>query len=167
MRIASKLTIVLALFVGTVAIGEDAKPVNDNEFVMKAASGGLFEVESSKLAKERATSGEVKKFAERMITDHTKANQELMQTAKKANIEVPKMMAPKHQMMYDKVKEAKGAEFDRIYMDAQNAAHEEAISLFMGATEGVKNPELKAFAEKTLPVLKEHHELVKKHTSDN
>ena len=141
----------------------DEKPVTDAEFVIKAASGGMFEVESSRLAKDAAESGEVKKFAEQMITDHEKANKELMEAAKKANVGLPTKMLDEHQKMLEKVQAAKGAEFDRTYMTTQVAAHEEAVALFSNAAKNVKDPGLKAFAEKTLPVIKEHYEHAKKH----
>ncbi|MDY3558086.1 DUF4142 domain-containing protein [Gemmata sp. JC673] len=164
MKTMRRLAAVLVLFAGGTALGDDAKPITDAEFVTKAASGGLFEVESSKLAKESATSPEAKKFAERMIADHEKANKELMGAAKKAGLEVPTKMSAEHQKLLDQVKAAKGADFDKAYMAAQVTAHDEAVALFSGATKGVKDPGLKAFAVKTLPVIKEHQEHAKKHS---
>ena len=163
MKITSQLTAFLTLLVAGAALGEDAKPVSDTDFVAKAASGGMFEVASSKLAKDASTSPEVKKFAEHMIADHEKANKELKVAAKNANIEVPTKMSADDQKLYEKVKAAKGAEFDKVYMAAQITAHDEAVAVFSGATKGVKDPGLKAFAEKTLPVIKEHQEHAKKH----
>jgi putative membrane protein len=139
------------------------KPVADAEFVIKAASGGMFEVESSKIAKDAAKAEEVKKFAEMMITDHEKANKELMDVAKKANLGLPLKMLDEHQKMLEKVKGAKGSDFDKTYMETQVAAHEEAVALFSNAAKNVKEANLRAFAEKTLPVIKEHHEHAKKH----
>lgn len=136
MRFTGRLTAALAMLAGGAVLAEDVKPVGDTEFVTKAASGGLFEVESSKLAKEAATSPEAKKFAERMIADHEKANEKLKGAAKKAGIEVPAKMSAEHQKLLDRVKAAKGGDFDKAYMAAQVAAHDEAVVLFPGQPRG-------------------------------
>jgi putative membrane protein len=167
MRSAKRVAAVaLVLALGVAARGDDKKtdqkPVSDEEFVIKAASGGAFEVESGKLAKDAAQSADVKKFAEKMITDHGKANKQLIGIARKANFGIPVKMLDEHRMLFDTVKGAKGAAFDRAYADAQVKAHEEAVALFSNAAKNARNPDLKAFAEKTLPVIKEHYELAKK-----
>lgn len=162
-----------ALALGVAASADDAKSpagkgkgktVTDAEFVKMAASGGMFEVKSSELAKEQGQGAEVKKFAEQMIADHTKANKELMAAAKKAGIEVPKELTEEHAKLLDTVKQAKGSGFDAAYMRAQLKSHEEAVALFEAAAASVKDAGLKGFAEKTLPVIKEHYEHAKKHT---
>ncbi|MBN9518818.1 DUF4142 domain-containing protein [bacterium] len=137
------------------------KTVTDAEFVAKAASGGLFEVKSSKLALEKATKAECKTFAEMMVKDHTKANDELKAVAGKAGIPVPADLAPHHQKMLDDLKAAR--DFDAAYANAQLKAHEEAVALFTAASVSVKDTGLRAFAAKTLPTLKVHLEHVKKH----
>jgi putative membrane protein len=162
------LICVAAISLGAVALAADekkpdAKPVTDAEFATKAASGDLFEIESSKLAKDLAKSDEVKKFAEQMIADHTKASKELMEAAKKAGVGLPAKATDEHAKLLEKVKGAKG-EFDAVYMEAQMAAHKDAVELFTNAAKNAKDPGLKAFAEKTLPVIKAHYEHVQKHT---
>jgi putative membrane protein len=157
----------VALILGTAVLSADdkkadVKPITDAEFVIKAASGGVFEVESSKIAKTSASSADVKKFAERMITDHEKANKELMEVAKKADLGIPVNILDTHQQLLDKVKGAKGADFDQVYMDAQVTAHKEAVGVFSSAAKNAKDTGVKAFAEKTLPTIKEHYELAKK-----
>jgi putative membrane protein len=150
----------------TVAWAADDAPLTDAGFVTKAASGGLFEVESSKLAADRAESADVKAFAKRMIADHTNANAELKAAAQRAGLTVPAEMTDADRMLMDKVSAAKGAGFDRAYADAQKAAHDDAVALFEKAAAGVRDPGLKAFAEKTLPTLKEHKAHVQKLTRD-
>jgi putative membrane protein len=168
MKITSRLTVALTLLLGGVVLADnkaqDDKPITDAEFVAKATSGGMFEIKSSKLAKDGGASSDVKKFADRMIEDHQKAGKELMEAAKAAGIEAPTKMLPECQKRFDKVKEAKGTDFDMAYMRAQLAAHEDAVALFTNASKSVKDPGLKAFAEKTLPVIKEHYEQAKKLT---
>jgi len=159
---------VLALTLGFAALADDktdTRPVTDAEFVIKAASGGMFEVESGKLAKDMASAADVKKFAERMVADHEKANKELMEVAKKANLGIPTAMLDEHKKLLERVRGVKGADFDRAYMDTQLTAHEEAVALFTSAAKSAKDAGVRAFAEKTLPVIKEHHEHAKKHAS--
>lgn len=126
------------------------------EFVDKAASGGMFEVESSKLAQDKAKRADVKQFAKKMIDDHGKANKELEQTAQKANLKVPKEMASKHKSDLDKLRQAQATQFDEAYIDAQAAAHREAIDLFTDYSKSGDNKELQQFAGKTLPTLQQH-----------
>lgn len=158
---------VLALALGATTLPADdkkpdAKPITDAEFVIKAASGDMFEIESSKLAKDTSKSDEVKKFAEQMIADHTKSTKELTEVAKKANLGLPTKMLDEHARLLEKVKGGKN-DFDKAYMDAQLTAHKEAVELFTNAAKNVKDPGIKAFAEKTLPVIKEHYEHAQKH----
>ena len=164
MRIPSRIMAALVLTFGGYALAEDAQPVpklvTDAGFVKKAASGGMFEVESSKLALKNATDPVLKKFAEKMIEDHTKANNELKGAAAKADIEVPAKMLPPQQMALDKVMAAKGDDFDKVYAETQLKGHEETVALFEAAAKGLRDPNLKAFAEKTLPTLKMHLEMI-------
>jgi len=141
--------------------GGKAAPITDDQFVSKAASGGVYEVESSKLAQTSATNPGVKKFAEKMIADHTKANQELAGIASKAGIQMPPKVAEHHQKMIDQLRMAKGGDFDKTYMMQQAKAHDEAIMVFSSGAQYATNPDLKAFAQKTLPVIKEHARMVK------
>lgn len=160
MRTLSSMAAVL-LFAGA-ASAEDKKPLTDTDFVAKAASGGMFEVESSKMAKDVAASADVKKFAEKMIADHGKANGQLMAAAKAANVPVPEKMLDPDRALLDGLKAAKEESFDKAYLAAQVKAHDEAVMLFTTAAASVKDPALKAFAEKTLPTLKEHQQHVRK-----
>ena len=166
MRCLSRITAALIMAFGTFALAEDAKPttktLTDSEFVKKAASGGMFEVESSKIALKSATDPELKKFAETMIKDHTKANMELKSIAAKCEIDVPSDMLPPQQKALDKVMAAKGDNFDKVYTETQLKGHEETIALFEEAAKSLKDPALKMFAEKTLPTLKSHLEMIQK-----
>jgi putative membrane protein len=137
------------------------KALTDADFVTKAASGGMFEVLSSKMATEKATKADVKAFAEKMVQDHTKANDELKAAAAKAGIPVPSTLAPHHEKMLEQLKTAQN--FDAAYMDAQLKAHQEAVDVFAAGANGAKDPGIKAFAEKTLPIIKMHYEHAKKY----
>ncbi len=131
------------------------------EFVAKAASGGKFEVESSKLANRAAKREDVRQFAQEMIADHEKANKELAVAASEAGHEMPTKMADNHEQLLTMVRDAQVSNFDSIYIATQVSAHEEAVTLFTTASKNLQNQTLKAYATKTLPVIKEHLEQIK------
>lgn len=138
------------------------KPFTDADFVTKAASGGMHEVELGKIAQENAANGEVKKFAERLATDHGKANKELMDVAKKANIPFPDKMLDEHVKEIDRFKKLKGSEFDQAFIKHTIEEHKKSVTAFERAGKDARDPGLKAFATKTLPTIKEHLDMAQK-----
>src|SRR5947208_1832580 len=150
----------VALLCGTAFVSADDKKSNQKldagTFVAKAASAGMFEVKSSQLAQERAQKADVKRFAEHMIQDHTKANQELMALAQQKGYTIPTHMDAKCQECFDRLSNARGEAFDSAYVQEQLKAHREAVKMFQQASQTVDDPELKAWAAKTLPKLREH-----------
>jgi putative membrane protein len=138
------------------------RPLNDNEFVMKAAICGMHEVELGQIAQANASSPDVKKFGERMVIDHKKAHEELKTVAAKASIPVPDKVTADKQKEADNFRNLKGNEFDRAFMAHQVKEHEKAIEMLTKASKDLKNPGLKEFVEKTLPAIKEHHKIAKK-----
>jgi len=138
-----------------------------NDFVDEAAAGGLAEIETSKLALEKSQSADIKAFANKMITDHTKANEELKTLAKKHDIEVPDDTTLMKKAKA-KILEVRDESFDAAFANNQVKAHEETIALFKKEAETVTddkkagNTELKAFAQKMLPDLQHHLDEAKK-----
>ena len=132
------------------------KPSGDQGFVMKAAQGGLAEVELGNLAKQKASSDDVKQFGQRMADDHSKANDELKQVAASKGITLPTDPGPKHKAEMDRLSQLSGAEFDRAYMRHMVKDHKKDVSEFRKESEKGKDPDVKAFASKTLPTLEEH-----------
>lgn len=128
------------------------------EFVSNAASGGLFEVQSSELALERSQTPAVKEFAQMMINDHSKANEELKTLAEAKGLTVPTEIAGPPAQHMAAVQAAEGEAFDATYMQHQAQAHAETIALFQAQAEGGEDPDLRAWAEKTLPTLNAHAE---------
>ena len=135
---------------------DDKNAGGDLKFVQMAASGGMFEVKSSQLALDQSNNPQVKKFAEHMVKDHTKANQELMALAKQKGIPLPAQMAPKHMGLMEKITAAKGAAFDQMFLKIQLQAHEDTVALFEQEAKNGQDPAIKAWAAKTLPTLREH-----------
>ena len=169
MRMVSRLMAVAALLTMTTwavaqksANPQSDPPIDDQTFVTKAAAAGKHEVMLGELAKNQATSPDVKKFGERMIADHTKANEQLMAAAKAANIAVPGGLPEEKMKHMEHFKALKGAEFDQAYTKHMVENHEKAVKLFTNASQNLKDPGLKDFATKTLPVIKEHLEMARK-----
>jgi len=140
--------------------GQLAAP--DAKFVRTAAQSGMAEVRMGQLIKESAQSKELREFGEKLVTDHTKANQELNQIAARKGVSPPSQAAEKHEKMIDQLSKLKGTEFDRAAQKHAVMHHQEDVQLFEKASQNLKDTELKAFAEKTLPTLKEHLEMAKK-----
>ncbi len=146
--------------VNAVSNAVTSKPT-EADFWNKAAEGGMAEVELSKLAATKATNPDVKKFAQKMVTDHTKANGELKTLAGKFNVTLPAELSSTHKSALEKLKGLSGAEFDKAYVDAMVGDHNDAVNLFQSEAEGGATEELKAWAAKTLPTLKEHQTMIK------
>jgi len=141
---------------------ETGKKFDDAEFVKMAASGGMAEVELGNIGNQRAKSSEVKAFSARLVKDHSHANEELKAVAKAAGITVPSKISEKHQKHIDMFKNYSGADFDRDFIKHMVQDHENDIAHFTAASKEAKSADLRAFASKTLPVLKEHLEMAKK-----
>ena len=143
-----------------VASAEDTPPA-PAVFVQKAAQDGMAEVELGKIALDKSQNVQIRAFAQRMVTDHGKANQELASLARAKGIDAPKNLDAEHQAMLSKFKSESGAAFDTEYSHHMNMDHTKAISLFEAASKS-SDAELAGFAKKTLPTLKEHKELAEK-----
>jgi putative membrane protein len=131
----------------------------DAAFMRQAAMDGMAEVDHGRLATQNASSADVKQFAQRMVDDHSKANDELKAIASAKKVTLPTTLDAKHQAMHDKLAKMKGAEFDKAYMTHIVSAHKQAVTLFAQEAKSGKDPEARAFAEKTLPTLREHLKL--------
>ena len=128
----------------------------DQAFMMKAAQGGMAEVELGNVAKSNAENQAVKDFGQRMIDDHTKANDELKSIAEQKGVTLPTSLDAKDQATKDKLSGEHGAAFDRAYMADMVKDHKKDIAEFQREANNGKDPDVKAFAQKTLPVLREH-----------
>lgn len=133
---------------------------SSDDFVDAATEAGIAEIVTGKLALEKSQNGEIKTFAQHMVTDHTKANQALADIAKKLDISVPDDAA-----ITDKVKkvilEWRDESFDKSYVNNQVDAHQKTVELFKKEAASSDKAELKAFAAKTLPTLEKHLEEAK------
>ncbi|CAI10074.1 DUF4142 domain-containing protein [Aromatoleum aromaticum] len=132
----------------------------DRSFISEAMSRGLAEVEASRLATTKAADPKVKSFAEKLQKDHTEANAKLQSLATSKGMTVSTTIDPAVQGKLDELEKLSGAEFDRAYLENFGAsAHQETITLFERQARDGQDPDLKAFAEETLGVLRSHLEL--------
>jgi putative membrane protein len=132
-----------------------------NGFLTEAAKGGMAEVQLSQVAAGKAQNADVKKFAQKMIEDHTNANAELKQLAGKKTVTLPTELDAEHKTIKDRLSGLSGAEFDKEYVNAMVADHEKSVALFKSQAEKGTDADAKAFAAKTLPKLQMHLDMVK------
>lgn len=128
----------------------------DRMFVKKAAQGGMAEVELGKLAVEKAQNPEVKEFGQRMVDDHSKANDQLKHVASTENITVPEALNAKDEQTKERLAKLSGAEFDRAYMSDMVTDHTQDVSEFRQESTSGKDASVKNFASQTLPTLEDH-----------
>jgi len=129
---------------------------HDRLFITEAAQGGLAEIKLSELAPARAGCAEVKQFAQRMIQDHERANQELQQLAAQKGVTPPAQLDGKHQNLQRQLSGQSGEDFDRAYLNAMVEDHQQVIAQFEGQTRQGGDDELKNWAAQTLVTLREH-----------
>jgi putative membrane protein len=128
----------------------------DSSFVMKAAEGGHAEVQMGQLAQTKANSQAVKDLANRLVVDHTKANDNLKPIASKDNVTWPTGMNAKQQAEYNKLQALSGADFDREYVNYEIKEHKQDINAFQHEANRGNDPEVKAWASENVPTLQEH-----------
>jgi putative membrane protein len=144
------------------AAPSDANAPAMEDFVQTAAVSNMFEIESSKLAKDHVQNANVQAFAQKMIDDHTKAGEELKAAVQSANagITVPNALEKTHKDQLDKLQAATGADFDRQYVAAQVKAHDEAVQLFQNFADSGDKSTVQQFAQNTLPTLQDHQKMI-------
>lgn len=133
----------------------------DRDFVMKAAMGGMAEVKLGEMASQRASNDEVKQFAQRMVTDHGKANNELKDLAARKNVTLPTEIDAKHKATHDRLIKLSGADFDREYMREMVKDHDKDVAMFEKASQSSRDADLKNWAAQTLPTLREHQKMAR------
>ena len=142
----------------TASAQADAISRQDKEFLKNAAEMGAAEVQLGKLATEKASSPDVKALGKKLAEDHSKANAELADLAKKKNVEVPMEPNAAQKRSISAFEKRSGEEFDKEFKEHVAKDHEKAIKSYTEAAKESKDPDVKAFAEKNLKSLQEHHQ---------
>jgi len=134
----------------------------DAAFMKNAAEAGMAEVEASKMAVAKATNTQVKGFAQQMLDDHGKANDELKALAASKGVTLPTEPSMMQRAKLKALDGADGASFDKRYAEGFGVkAHEDTVSLFQKESKKAKDPDVKAWVDKTLPTLQHHLEMAK------
>ncbi len=138
------------------AASSSALNSSDRKFLGEAAGGGLAEVELGRLAVEKASDPDVKAFGQHMVDDHSKVNEELKKLADSKGVTVPSKLPAKEAQLQKKLSALSGRAFDRAYVDAMVKDHEHDVAAFQKQSTAAHDPDVAAFATKTLPTLREH-----------
>jgi putative membrane protein len=153
----------LSLGVASAAEHNSAKVDHpEKQFFMEAAQDGIAEVALGRLAAKQAASEDVKKFGQRMVDDHSKANDELKHLAQSEGITLPVDMDEKAKATQQRLAKLSGTDFDRAYMEEMVKGHMKDVTAFEQESEQAKDPDVKQWATKILPTLKEHLDLAHK-----
>jgi len=128
----------------------------DRQFIKNAAAGGMAEVELGQLATEKASNDGVKKFGQRIVDDHSKANDQLKQVAANEGVTLPQHLDAKDKALKARLSKLSGASFDKAYMAAMVKDHTKDVADFRQESENGRDPEVKHFAKETLPTLESH-----------
>jgi putative membrane protein len=146
--------------------GTAAQEVDAQQFVTKAGVGGMFEIETSKLATAQSKNPQVLEFARMMIEDHSKAERELKELVGKGiagqDVTMPAKLDQQHARKLEQLQAAAGSDFDVSYKQMQLDGHREAVALFSAYAQTGDNPELKRWAGATLPTLQKHFQHVQR-----
>ncbi len=134
----------------------------DQSFITKAAGGGLGEVQLGELAQQKASSPDVKQFGQRMVQDHTQANEKLKAVLSSQGVTPPAKMDPESQRAYDRLSKLSGPAFDKAYIKDMVDDHQKDVKLFQDEATKGKDPAVKQFAQQTLPTLQEHLQMAQK-----
>jgi len=159
---AGRAALFLALAIVTLGVSVGGARAASNistgqgHFLKKTAEHGMAEVELAKLARDKAMRDEVKQFADRMVADHTKANEEVTALAMSNGVKLPDGVDKKHAKEKDKLAKLSGPDFDREFMRAMVKDHKEAVEDFRKQAKAKPRNDVNAFAAKTLPTLEDH-----------
>jgi putative membrane protein len=146
-------------------MGTNGGQLQDHSFMTKAAQGGLAEVQMGQLAQQNGQSQEVKDFGQRMVTDHTKANDQLKQVASEKGVNLPDSPSSKDKAEYDRLSKLHGEAFDRAYSKMMVSDHKKDIAEFKQEASSGSDSQVKNFASQTLPTLQEHLQMAEKMNS--
>lgn len=147
------------LIVPAARAADNQVSAQDAEFAKLAAAGGTAEVNFGQTAMHKAQSSVVKQFGTQMDQDHSPANLQLMNLCNQKHIDAPAAMDPAHQALLVQLNAMSGPSFDRAYMQSQLQDHQTQIALFQQEAAQGQDPQLKAYAAQSLPMLRRHYQM--------
>jgi len=155
MEIAMRISLTAVAIACCLFVIQAFAQTSTQDFVTKVAISDMFEIQSGKLAVKKGNEN-VRAFARQMVTDHTKTSKELKGMVGKAKVKLPSRLDAEHQKKLAQLQKLNGEKFSQSYASMQVQAHEDAVKLFEAYSSSGDDPQLKAWAGKTLPALKEH-----------
>ena len=147
---------VAALVLPVAAFSADALSHSDSSFLKDAAESGLFEIQAAKIALDKGNDPQVKSFAQQMIDDHTKANQDVEALASQKGVKLPTSPSVAQKAKLATLNHWSKSGFDHHYAEDQLNEHKTDVKLFTKTSTGAKDADVKALAAKTLPTLQHH-----------
>ncbi len=161
------LALCAALIFASNGISAEKDTLNsaDVKFVKHEAAAGMALVKLAGLGAQKAGRADVKAFAEMLVTDHTKANEELTKLAATKGVELSAVIDPKHAETFQKLEKTESADFDKEFLAEMTSGHKKCIGNFEDAAKDSKDSDLKMWADKMLPTLKTHLEQAKELSS--
>jgi putative membrane protein len=163
LAVAATFAGLLAVVPALVAQGDMGKSKmssDDTKFMKEAAMGGMEEVDLGKLAAQKAASADVKSFAQKMVDDHSKANDQLMQLATQKGVTLPTGMSSMEKSATAKLDKLSGADFDKAYVSMMVKDHKKDVAAFEKESKSGKDSDLKSWASTTLPTLQDHLKMI-------
>lgn len=158
MKLATTLACCVAVL-SVPAFAQKGPAMSDQQFLDFAAQTDMVEAHIGQLAQTEASSQAVKDYAQMLVTDHTGDYQNLRALAAKANLNLAAAIDAAHnKAMVGPYHQLKGAAFDHRYIQDMIAGHTKAIAIFKKEAANAQDPEVKAYAEETLPTLQKHLE---------
>jgi putative membrane protein len=138
------------------APGAAANQARDKMFLRKATEGGMTEIQFSQVAQQKATSEDVKKFADRMVRDHTMLMQKMEPFAEQYGITPPKTLNKAHMAELDKLNSLSGDDFEKEYISAMVMAHHKDLKDFELEQRATDNNDLKANLDEATKIIARH-----------
>ena len=145
------------------ALGATAQAQTAKDFVAKAGASDKFEIASAKMAETKSHDPAVRKFAAKMIQDHTRSTMKVKAAARRAmgRSPPPPVLSSDQEEMLSSLRRAGGRDFDRTYLDQQTQAHQQALDLMQGYAQAGDAPPLKHAAGEIAPVVQMHMDMLK------
>lgn len=144
-----------------ISLGSSVPHVDDKKFLKEAMLDGMAEVELGQLAAQKASSPQVKQFAQRMVEEYTASHRAILRIASDETIAVPKTIDSKRQARVERLAKLSGREFDRAYIQEETKQRHQDLKEFTNASQGGNDPNLKSFATSSLPSLEDHLNVLK------
>ena len=159
---ATNTSTISATTTGITGGSVSAMTPSDKEFVTQVAYGGAAEVAKSLIAAGKATNADVKAFAQKMIVEHGRSNEELQRIVTAKGLAFPTALDEARQEEVDRLQEAAAPQFDRVYVNQMIQDHQKTIAMFEAAQATLQDQDVRTYVTKMLPALRQHLEQAKR-----